>query len=115
MALVVSFEKHFVSKMIDECWDKLKKDCISLDELRALEQAFDVFPEVDSTKERLVVLMKIKEMESSAELAQSAEQRSIAYDEEKLLEDAMNQPDLSAYPEAEEEGAEGEEEEGEED
>ncbi len=107
----VSFEKHFVSKMIDECWDKLKKKCISLDELRALEQAFDVFPAVDSRKERAIVQAKIEELENDVVLSQSAEQLSIDYDENKLIEEAMNQPDLSVYPEAEEEGADEQEEE----
>ena len=104
MALIVSYEQHFVSKMIDENWDKLTKKCISIDELMALQQAFDVFQEIDTSKERAVVSARLQELTNDAVLANEAQRLSDEYTEQKLQEEVLHQPDLSIYSEAEEEG-----------
>lgn len=111
MALVVSYEQHFISKMIEECWDKLEKDCISLDELVALQQAFDSFPDVDSRQERLIVQGKIEELRSNSDLASAAEARSDEYTTQRLKDEVDNQPDPSVFSEAEESPEEGTDEE----
>jgi hypothetical protein len=101
----MALQPHYnmLANMIDECWDKLQKDSISVDELRSFEDALHVFPHIDTSKEQELIKERLQ-LFSDPVLAAAAEQRSLAYDDAKLLEDACNQPDLSMLPEAEVEG-----------
>ena len=97
-----SFTKRAVSHMIDESWEKLENDCISLDELNALLKAFEFFPKINTSKEKEIIRAKILELQSDAKLAAEAEERSEQFTQQKLEEDAANQPNSSDFSEAEE-------------
>jgi len=109
-----TYEGHFLSKMIDECWDKLKQDCISLDELKAFSEALALFPGIDTTEEQRAIQERVVFLLSNPLKAKEAEQRSCVYDHNAAIEDAAAQEDLSQYSEAEE-ATEGDEAEGDED
>jgi xanthine dehydrogenase molybdopterin-binding subunit B len=94
-----------LSKMVDECWNKLQLDCISLDELNAFATALDLFTEVDTSVEHNLISQRIESLTRSPSLARRAEQRSFEYDECRAVEDAENQTCLENYPEAEESDA----------
>jgi hypothetical protein len=88
-------ENGYLSRMIDECWDKLQDQSISLDELSAFREALRHFSDVDTSAELEAIQDEESRLKESVELAANAETRSILYDELKALEDARAQVDPS--------------------